>query len=262
MSDHCPITPEKLSALVDGELPASQQRELAQHIVACDSCCQQIGQLYALKVCVGCYDEEPAKVPAGLWKRVRRRLDEIDSVAGKVVTLGPRPVPAWRLGAMVTAGVLLVALALGFRQMATPSAMSWADLAPAHQTMTAQILPGTADLGRFGGAQNAATEVAWQQPRHSRTIRTQWCDGRQAVYASRGAVVSYFVMPCDSLDVSTLTQVRDADQLFYLDATPQLSMVAWRKGTGWGIVLSSLYIEQLFALAKLYAGSAQSGPGL
>ena len=72
MYDRCSITPETLSAFVDGELPAKEQRRLAQHITTCQACSHQLGTMYALKVYVGCHDQQPASVPSRLWEAVRR----------------------------------------------------------------------------------------------------------------------------------------------------------------------------------------------
>ena len=257
MSDRCSITPETLSAFVDGELSAGEQRRLARHSATCESCSRQLGTMYALKAYVGCHDEQTEPVPARLWQRVRRGLDEVDAVAGKMVTIGPRPVPTRRLGALVAAGALLIVLAVGLRHAFTPPSWNWSHLAQAHKIAAARVLPGTTGLGRFGTTDDAMTEAVWQ-PAHSQAIRANRCSGRQELYTTKGTAFSYFTMPCNSLDVSTFTQVHDQGQRLYLDTRGDLAMVAWRQGRGWGVLIGELYIEQLFALAKLYAGPAQS----
>ena len=260
MCEQCPVSPETLSAFVDGELPLSDRRRLARHVATCDSCSQAIGKMFSLKVYVGCHEEKTEQVPARFWRRVRRRLDEVDSVAQRVVSIRPRPVLAWRLGALAAAGLLLVAVAVGVRDRLTPRPSDWSDLAQAHRTIAARIVAATPSPGRPASVGQGLTEVLWQ-PAHVQAIRTQMCSGQQAVYFAQGAMVSCFSMPCDNLDVSMLTQVRDADRRFYIDATPELAMVAWRTGTGWSVMVSNLYVEQLFALAKHYAGPVQPSPG-
>ncbi len=260
MSEHCRVTPETLSAFVDGELPVPDRRWLAQHIATCDSCSQQIGKMYALKVYVGCTEEKTEQVPVGFWQRVRRRLNEVDSVADKIIGIRPRPVLGWRLAALAAAGVLLVAVAIGVRDRLTPHPSDWSDLAHAHRAIAARIISAPPSPGRRDSLGQGLTEVLWQ-PAHIQAIRTQMCSGQQAVYFAHGAIISHFSMPCDSLDVSTLTQVHDAGRRFYIDATAELSMVAWRTGTGWSAMIGNLYVEQLFALAKHYAGPAHPSPG-
>ncbi len=259
MYDRCSITPETLSAFVDGELPAREQRTLAQHITTCQACSHQLGTMYALKVYVGCHDQQPASVPSRLWEAVRRGLDEVDVVVKKIAPIGPRPVPAWRLGALVAAGVLLIVLAAGARRTFAPPSWNWSHLAQAHKIAAARVLPDMTGLGRFGTTDDAMTEVAWQ-PAHSQAIRADRCSGRQELYTTRGAAFSHFTIPCNSLDVSTLTQVHHAGQWLYLDTRGDLAMVAWRQGTGWGILVGDFYIEQLLALARLYAQPARLTP--
>ena len=259
MAERCPVTSEALSAFVDGELPGEQRRELSRHIVTCPSCSRQLGTIYALKVLASGPDQQPARIPRGFWKRARRRLDEIDAVARKVVSIGPTRAPARRLAALAGAGVLVIVLAMGIRGALMPRTAKWMYLARAHRTATAQLIPPVA-VRHPTDRSGQATQVAWQ-PGHTQAIHTQMCSGRQVVYSRPGAVVSYFILPCDSLDVSGLDFTDQGGMLFYLTASDELSMVAWRQGPGWGILVGATGAEQLLELAGLYGKPGELGPG-
>ena len=259
MAEQCPITSEALSAFVDGELPSEQRRELSRHIVTCPSCSRQVGTIYSLKVLAGGPDQQPARLPRGFWKRARRRLDEIDAVARKVVSIGPARAPARRLAALAGAGVLMIMLAVGIRGALMPRTAKWMYLARAHRTATAQLIPPAA-VRQPPDRSGQATQVGWQ-PGHAQAIQTQMCSGRQVVYSRPGAVVSYFIVPCDSLDVSGLDFTNQRGLHFYLTASDELSMIAWRQGPGWGILVGATDAEQLLELAGLYGKPDELGPG-
>jgi len=259
VAERCPVTSEALSAFVDGELPSEQRRELSRHIVTCPSCSRQLGTIYSLKVLAGGPDQQPARVPRGFWKRARRRLDEIDAVARKVVSLGPTRAPARRLAALAGTGVLMIMLAMGIRGALMPRTAKWMYLAKAHRTATAQLIAPAAVRQRPDRS-GQATQVAWQ-PGHAQAIHTQMCSGRQVVYSRPGAVVSYFILPCDSLDVSGLDFTNQGGMRFYLTTSDDLSMFAWRQGPGWGILVGATDAEQLLELAGLYGKPGELGPG-
>ena len=259
MAERCPVTSEALSAFVDGELPSEQRRELSRHIVTCPSCSRQLGTIYSLKVLASGPDQQLARVPRGFWNRARRRLNAVDGIARKVVSIGPSRAPAWRLAALAGAGVLMIMLAVGIRGALMPRTAKWMYLARAHRTATAQLLPPVAarhPTDRSG----QATQVAWQ-PSDAQAIHTQMCSGRQVVYSRPGAVVSYFILPCDSLDVSRLDFTNQGGMLFYLTASDELSMIAWRQGPGWRILVGATGAEQLLELAGLYGKPGELGPG-
>ena len=255
MAEQCPITSEALSAFVDGELPSEQQCEIARHIVTCQSCSQQIGIVYSLKVLAGGPDQQPARVPRGFWKRAGRRLDEIDAVAHKVGSISPGRAPARRLAALAAVGVLLIILAVGIRGALVPRPVGWIYLARAHRTITTQLTRPAAS-----GQSGQIVQAGWQ-PTHAQPIYMQMCSGRQVVYQRPGAIISYFILPCDSLNISRLTSTYQGGLRFYLTASDELSMVAWRQGSGWGVLVGATGAEQLLELAGLYGKPGELGPG-
>ena len=259
MAERCPVTSEALSAFVDGELPGEQRRELSRHIVTCPSCSRQLGTVYSLKVLAGGPDWKLARVPRGFWNRARRRLNEVDGIARKVVSISPSRAPAWRLAALAGAGVLMIMLAVGIRGALLPRTAKWMYLAKAHRAATAQLIPPVV-VRQPPDRSGQATQVAWQ-PSDAQAIYTQMCSGRQVVYSRPGAVVSYFILPCDSLDVSRLDFTNQGGTRFYLTASDELSMVAWRQGPGWGILVGATGAEQLLELAGLYGKPGELGPG-
>ena len=259
MAERCPVTSEALSAFVDGELPSEQRRELSRHIVTCPSCSRQLGTIYSLKVLAGGPDQQFTRVSRGFWNRAHQRLDEIDAVARKVVSIGPSRAPARRLASLAGAGVLMIMLAIGIRGALVPRPVGWMYLAKAHRAATAQLIPPVA-VRQPPDRSGQATQVAWQ-PGDAQAIHTQMCSGRQVVYSRPGAVVSYFILPCDSLDVSRLDFTNQGGTRFYLTASDELSMVAWRQGPGWGILVGATGAEQLLELAGLYGKPGELGPG-
>ncbi len=259
MAEQCPITSEALSAFVDGELPSEQQCEIARHIVTCQSCSQQIGTVYSLKVLAGGPDQQPARVPRGFWKRAGRRLDEIDAVAHKVGSISPGRAPARRLAALAAIGVLLIILAVGIRGALVPRPANWMYLARAHRTATAQLIPPAA-IQQPPDRSDQVIQATWQ-PTQTQAIYTQMCSGRQVVYSRPGAVVSYFILPCDSLDVSGLDFIYQRGLHFYLTTSDGFSIIAWRQGPGWGILVGATGAEQLLELAGLYGKPGELGPG-
>ncbi len=259
MAEQCSVTSETLSAFVDGELPREQRRKLARHIVTCPSCSRQIGTIYSLKVLAGGPDQQLSRVPRGFWNRAHRRLDEIDAIARKVVSIGPSRTPARRLATLAAAGVLMIILAVGIRGVMMPRPVDWTYLARAHRIATAQLIPPVVVRQRPQPSAEA-TQAAWQ-PGPAQAIHAQMCSGRQVVYSRLGAVVSYFVLPRDSLDVSGLDFINQGGQRFYLTASDELSMVAWRQGPGWGVLVGATGAEQLLEMAGLYGKPGELGPG-
>jgi len=259
VAEQCPVTSETLSAFVDGELPSEQQYEIARHIITCQSCSRQIGIIYSLKVLAHGPDQQPAPVPKGFWKRVRRRLDEIDAVARKVVSISSGRAPARRLAALAAVGVLLIILAMGIRGALVPRPVGWMCLANAHRTAIAQLIPPVAVRQRPDPS-GQTVQTAWQ-PGDAQAIHTQMCSGRQVVYSRPGAVVSYFILPCDSLDVSRLDFIYQRGRHFYLTASGEFSIIAWRQGPGWGVLVGAADAEQLLELAGLYGKPGELGPG-
>ena len=102
--------------------------------------------------------------------------------------------------------------------------------------------------------------MGWR-PNQARAIQTQMCSGRQVVYSRPGTVVSYFVLPCDSLDVSGLDFTNQEGLHFYLTASDGLSMIAWRQGPGWGVLVGATGAEQLLEMARLHGKPGGLGPG-
>jgi len=259
VAEHCPVTFEALSAFVDGELPRETRRKLARHIITCQLCSRQIGTIYSLKVLAGGPDQQPARVPRGFWKRAGRRLNEIDAVARNVGSISPGRAPARRLAALATVGVLLIILAVGIRGALVPQPVGWMRLAKAHRTALAQLIPPVAVQQRPDPS-GQTVPTAWQSTQ-AQAIHMQMCSGRQVVYSRPGAVVSCFILPCDSLDVSGLDFIYQRGLHFCLTASDGLSIIAWRQGPGWGVLVGATSAEQLLELAGLYGKPGELGPG-
>jgi len=259
VAEQCPVTSETLSAFVDGELPSDQRRKLARHIVTCPSCSRQLGTIYSLKVLASGPDQQLARVPRGFWKRAHGRLDEIDAVARKVVSISPGRPPAWRLATLAAAGVLMIILAVAIRGALMPRPVGWMYLARAHRTATAQLLAPAA-IRQRPDRSGQAIQAAWQ-PGHAQPIHTQMCSGRQVVYQRPGALISYFVLPCNSLDVSRLDFTYQGRLRFYLATRDKLSLIAWRQGPGWEVLIGATDAEQLLELARLLGKPGELGPG-
>jgi len=260
VTEQCPVTSETLSAFVDCELSNEEQQKLAHHIVTCQWCSQRIGTIYSLKVLARGPASQPVAVPKGFWKRVRRRLDEIDAVARKVVSIGPRRAPTKRLAALAGIGVLLIIVAVGIRGALVPRSVGWMYLAKAHRAAMAQLIPPVV-VRQHLAPSGPAVQTTWQ-PTQAQTVHLQMCRGRQVVYWRPGAVVSYFILPCDSLDVSGLDFIYQQGGLrFYLTTSGELSIIAWRQGSGWCALVGAAGTEQLLELARVYSKPGVLDPG-
>ena len=157
---NCHWEEENLSAFVDGELSAGQQRSLARHLLECPDCAAHAGRLLAVKYYLGAHAEEPAPLGAGFWGRLDQALELVDAVAARPA---PRPAPArarrnaW---ALAGTGVVLILTAWVLRLATLPPPVQPADLIQAHERLLAQFPPGAVSLaswapGRTGRAATA-----------------------------------------------------------------------------------------------------------
>lgn len=87
---HCQ---DRLSEYLDELLGPDEQREVAEHLVACPACAEVAEGLAAVRNQARALG--PLAPPADLWTRIHHRLDEADVVPLTVAgTAGPRPL--WR----------------------------------------------------------------------------------------------------------------------------------------------------------------------
>ena len=259
MTDWCEVSEETLSAFVDGELSPRQQRRLACHIADCAVCSQRLGRLYAMKSYMGSAEQYDTSVPAGLWTRVRMALDTVDRVARSLPQLAPRPVPAWRLPALVAVGVLLIIAALYTRQLVVMRPTTAELLAQAHHSAIT-VLPAHQGLGRYQAISTDATTNAWQ-PVRTALVRVDGGLGEQRVYQVGPAVLSYFSLPDRAFEPDTMLVLHQGRRLFYVGTTAELSVVAWRQPEGWGALVAHMYPDQLLPLAEMYVRSVHLHAG-
>lgn len=248
MTDWCPISEETLSAFIDGELSPRHRRRLACHIADCPICSRQLGSLYAMKSYVASPEQVTASFPAELGTRIRQALDTVDRVAHSLPHLGPRPVAAWRLPALVAVGVVLIVGALYSRQLLVTRPAPMEVLFQAHYQAVRQLVPTHLGLGRYEAVPTSAGERPWR-PVKTALLRLNGGLGQQQVYRLGRAVLSQFSLPEQSFQPDAMFRLYQGRRLFYISAGANLSMVAWRQPDGWGILVADMYPEQLLPLA-------------
>src|SRR6188474_147560 len=96
----CEVCSELLEEYLDGELPAHDQAQIAEHLIACSDCSESFAALTAEQELFARYDRE-LDVPPFLWTRV----------AAHTVSENNRPRRGWSsLFARPLAGVVAVLL--------------------------------------------------------------------------------------------------------------------------------------------------------
>jgi len=108
----CQMDPIRLSALVDGELPADERQTLEAHVAECARCQSEMAALQAVRDGAGGLPDEP--VAAGEWERVWSAIER------GLPRRAPRRRPAgltWRVWAwprpVLAAAALVLALITG-----------------------------------------------------------------------------------------------------------------------------------------------------
>lgn len=102
----CTTTNDKLSAYLDGELPAEQAAAVARHLRECRSCARQLARLQSLDEAVR--ELGPAQVPAGFAERVRAAGES----RRNVVRIAGLRLPGLPAALMRAAAALMAALGL------------------------------------------------------------------------------------------------------------------------------------------------------
>jgi hypothetical protein len=92
---HHPL--DKLDAYIDGQLPPSQMRRVAQHLTTCRSCRIELERARRLR------------------NRLTRTLSSMPSAPASVVSIGAREVPIWRRYAWAGAAAAVILLAVAAR---------------------------------------------------------------------------------------------------------------------------------------------------
>ena len=127
--NECQMNPERLSALVDGELPEIDRPTVEAHVAECDHCRSEVTALTAVRDKVASLPYEPV-APAEwerVWSGVARALRRPTATrrrrrANMLVRLWGRPRPALAAAALGLAMVGAGLLALGLHAGRTPVA--------------------------------------------------------------------------------------------------------------------------------------------
>jgi len=127
--DECRMNPERLSALVDGELRETDRRTVEAHVAACERCRSEVVAMRAVRDEVASLPYEPV-APAEwerVWSGVARALRRPMATrrrrrASVLVRLWGRPRPALAAAALALAMVGAGLLALSLRAGHTPVA--------------------------------------------------------------------------------------------------------------------------------------------
>ncbi|HKV35686.1 MAG TPA: zf-HC2 domain-containing protein [Pyrinomonadaceae bacterium] len=110
---NCDFT-EKISSLIDGELPAAEAREVERHLLTCAQCEEARADFLSLRSQISSFE---ASLPAEVQNRALAKILAKRGAPGAKVTLGWN----WGYAAVALASIAIVALIIGLTFNPTPS---------------------------------------------------------------------------------------------------------------------------------------------
>ncbi len=244
MTDRCQKCGEWLAAWVDGEMPEGDRRRMAGHVVLCDDCAAEAGQMMAEKVLVARPEPEVAP-PPGLWGKVVSELDRVDGVHRALAPEGARRrslVPVFAV-----AGVLLIAGSLYLRSVIFLSGSVAGQLLATH----AAAVRASGMYGEDPHNLQAVT-TSFRAP----TLVPIW----QAVdkfnsafavhklYLAGRTPVSVISMPEDAVPLSGFSRQVFAGREFFVATEPQGAVVIYRSDGMAEVVMGNTTVDDLLPL--------------
>jgi hypothetical protein len=244
MTDRCQKCGEWLAAWVDGEMPDAERRRLAGHVVLCDDCAAEAGQMMAEKVLVNRPEPEVAP-PAELWGKVVSELDRVDGVqraltpaAGRRRSLMP---------VLAAAGVLLIVGALYVRARV---------LVP--ESVAGQLLAAhSAALGASGvyneerrnmQAVGAAIDAPRLAPVWQAVDKFNSAFAVHRLYMAGRTPVSVISVPEDAVPVAGFSRRIVAGREFFVGSEPEGAIVVFRRDGMAVVVMGNTTIEDLLPI--------------
>ena len=242
----CP-SEEKLSALVDRELPLPEQRTLAGHVAECEGCAAEAGRLLAVKLRVSTEPQPEASLTPDFWGRLGQAQDLLDAVRRRVTA--PRRPLRRRRWAVATAGaaLLVVALVWATRGGAPLPVVDPGALLLAHQERAAR--PAGAPGGSWPAAYASDTWPASDLPGWP-SLGLPPTAPRASFPGLAPLPISVFVLPARGFSPAGLQSVSVGPHRYLMATAGPSSLVAWRHGNHWHVLVAELPPWDLLNLAE------------
>jgi hypothetical protein len=252
--NRCQKCGEWLAAWVDGEMPDRDRRRLAGHVVLCDDCAAEAGQMMAEKVLVS-RPEPVTEAPPELWSKVAAEMDRVDGVQR---ALAPSPrrrrslVPALSLVGLL---LILGALHLGAR-MTTPSSVARQLLAAHAAALSASHMynDDQRNLQAVSTSYSAPSLVpVWQA-----IDKFNSAFAIHKLYMAGRTPVSVISVPQDSIPVSGMTRKVVAGSVFFTADEQDGAVVVYRRDGMAVVVMGNTTLEELLPIALELSHTAHS----
>jgi hypothetical protein len=252
--DRCDKCGEWLAAWVDGEMPDRDRRRLAGHVVLCDDCAAEAGQMMAEKVLVS-RPEPVTEAPRQLWSKVVAEMDRVDGVQR---ALAPSPrrrrslVPALSL-----AGILLVIGALHFAAtMTTPSSVAGQLLAAHAAALSASHMYN--DDQRNLQAVSTSYAAPSLVPVWQAVDKFNSSFAVHKLYMAGRTPVSVISVPQDSIPVSGMSRQVHAGSVFFVADEQDGAVVVYRRDGMAEVIIGNTTVEDLLPIALELSHMARS----
>jgi hypothetical protein len=225
-------------------MPDGERRRLAGHVVLCDDCAAEAGQMMAEKVLVS-RPEPVVAPPPELWGKVVSELDRVDGVQRALTPHGARrrslaPVFA-------AAGVLLIVGALHLRTIVfTPGSVTGQLLAMHGAALRASHMYNDEqrNLQAVSSSMNAPTLVPiWQA-----VDKFNSAFAVHRLYLAGRTPVSVISVPEDSVPVSGLSRKVYAGCEFFVGTEPEGAVVIYRRDGMAEVVMGNTTVDDLLPI--------------
>ncbi len=257
MSRNCNPDDERLSGLVDGELPERERRRVAAHVLACPACSRQVGRLVATRgLMVGA--QHAAEPPLDFSERLRERIDEVDGMRARVSFIPP---PARRLVAIAAVGVILISGAAMLSSYLSSSVSTSALLVQAHARMGLQPWAGVAPAGAYSAVSVHPSPTSWR-PVHRALLDL---DGRlvtHTLYRVGRCPVSLFESPAGWQPLVPGEIVASAPIGLEVSRSGDACLVSWEANGLRCVLVARTTPEDLLELAGLRRSLTGRSPAL
>lgn len=221
-----------LGAYIDGELSAEDRQRVADHLVVCPRCAQEMAALRGIRGRLA--SQGLVEPPAGFWTRVSKALDIADATTSEIQR--PRARPAWLTRAMRLA----------------PTALCLVLLAGALVHRYARVESGAGQLGRLARAHVDLAHSQAGQPPATPGASTglgavvdysqPWeADGRpvdQLLFRRGDHMVSVFELPVNGFDPAGLVPHYGLPEVVMTGHWGGVNVAAWRQSDSMVVIAS------------------------
>jgi hypothetical protein len=257
MRRSCNGDEERLSGLVDGELPEREQRQLAAHALTCPECSRELGRLVATKRLMA-RSERASEPPPGFLEEMRRRLDEVDGMRQRVSFV---PARARRLVGIAAVGVILISGALMVSNYLLSPMETPAVLVQAHERLSESPWGGGAPGGAYSAVSVRPSEVPWRPVRRA-LLKLDGALVTQTIYQVGRCPVSLFEGPSSWRPLEAATALVRLRNGLEVASVGDECLVSWEANGVRLVLVARTTPEDLVQLAGLRRSLGGRSPGL